>query len=417
MKILILNYSDLLGGASIAANRLFTALKQFGIEIAFAVIDKNSNNKSIIKLHNKNKINLFNKICKKILKHFNKFSTGNPILHSVNNKTNIDINYINNSSFDLIHLHWVNNNMISIKDISKIKKPIVWTMHDPWVYCGAEHYPNILENDKRYIDGYTRKNKPKTTRGVDICRKTWNKKKVLWKNKSFHFISPSNYLMESFYKSSLFSNSKCDCKVIPNIVPQNIFKPASKNKLRECFQIPLNKKVIGFGAAYDVNNKKSIKGGYLLIDALKKIKEKSDYYLILFGNTNDSFLNDIDIDSFSSGVISNPNILSCIYNTLDVFVCPSLLENLPNVCLESLFCGIPVAAFNTGGIPDIVEHKKTGYLAECFNSDDLLNGVNFCIDNNAFLSENSLKKAQTDFNNDKIIKQHVELYESVLNAS
>jgi glycosyltransferase involved in cell wall biosynthesis len=98
-------------------------------------------------------------------------------------------------------------------------------------------------------------------------------------------------------------------------------------------------------------------------------------------------------------------------------VCPSLLENLPNVCIESLFCGVPVAAFNTGGIPDIVEHKKTGYLAQCFDTEDLLNGILHCIENHDELSHNALIKAQNDFNNAIIVQKHIELYKSILNNS
>jgi glycosyltransferase involved in cell wall biosynthesis len=90
------------------------------------------------------------------------------------------------------------------------------------------------------------------------------------------------------------------------------------------------------------------------------------------------------------------------------------LENLPNVCVESLCCGIPVVAFNTGGIPDIVDHKKTGYLAKCFDTEDLLSGILYCIENYEELSQNSLKKAQTDFNEKIILDKHFKLYEAVI---
>jgi glycosyltransferase involved in cell wall biosynthesis len=103
-----------------------------------------------------------------------------------------------------------------------------------------------------------------------------------------------------------------------------------------------------------------------------------------------------------------------MYNVCDVFVCPSLIENLPNVCLESLFCGVPVVAFETGGIPDIVEHKKTGYLAKPFDSDDLYRGILYCMDNQAELSTNSLRKAETDFNTETIIKKHMDLYKKII---
>jgi glycosyltransferase involved in cell wall biosynthesis len=303
--------------------------------------------------------------------------------------------------------------MISIEDVKKIKKPIVWTMHDSWVFCGAEHHPNIIENDNRFMTGYTHKNKPKTTKGLDICRKTWLRKKKFWRNCQFNFIAPSNFENDLLKKSALFYNTQYTA-VIPNIIP-DVFRPLkneNKYSLKEVYCIPPEKKIIGFGAASGDKNK----GKSLLMDALKKIENADKFYLILFGNENISFTDTIHVPMFAAGNISNPYILSGIYNLCDVFVCPSIVENLPNVCLESLFCGTPVASFRTGGIPDVVEHKKTGYLAEPFNTDDLYRGILYCIDNYAELSDNSLRKAKEDFNGETIVQEHIVLYEKVLSS-
>jgi glycosyltransferase involved in cell wall biosynthesis len=427
LKILLLNYIDSGGGAAIAAKRLLNELCHNNIDAVLGVIKKKSFDNSVIVLKRHSFIEHYSfyriiiKIFKKIIYIKNKifkndFKTSNKILHSTNTKTLIDINYINNSDYDLIHLHWVNCDMISIEDIAKINKPIVWTMHDCWIFCGAEHYPNILEKDIRFIEGYNKKNKPKTTLGTDICRKTWERKKKAWKNTKFNFISPSNYEKDCFVKSALLKNSQNNCTVIPNIIPENIFKPIDNKLLKELYQIPSDKKVIGFGAAGVVIEKKSIKGEYLLLDSFKKLHNKSDYQLVIFGDNNNLFLNELQISIFSTGFISNPYILAGIYNLCDVFVCPSLLENLPNVCIESIFCGVPVTAFNTGGIPDIVEHKKTGYLAQCFDSEDLYNGILYCIDNHDELSHNALLKARNDFNNKTIAQKHINLYKSIINT-
>jgi glycosyltransferase involved in cell wall biosynthesis len=139
-----------------------------------------------------------------------------------------------------------------------------------------------------------------------------------------------------------------------------------------------------------------------------------DYHCVVMGNADNSLSDKIKMSVFSAGFITNPYILAGLYNMCDVFVCPSLLENLPNVCLEALFCGVPVAAFRTGGIPDIVEHKKTGYLAEPFDAEDLYRGIVYCLDNYTELSYNSLHKAKTYFNADIIVKKHIDLYEKVV---
>jgi glycosyltransferase involved in cell wall biosynthesis len=423
LKILLLNYYDGDGGAAIAASRLFNALRVHGIDAYLGVVDKKYAGDFILSLkltktrNSHIMIRFFRKFLTKAVSFLKKkngieFKTSNQTKHSENKKTLIDIDYLNNSDYDLIHLHWINDDMISIEDIKKIRKPIILTMHDSWVFCGAEHHPNILENDHRYITGYTHTNKPKTTTGIDICLKTWRRKVKSWRDCRFSFISPSNFEKEALQKSALFYHA--ECTVIPNVTPTTIFRPLDKKVLRNIYQIPMHKKVLGFGTVNGFTDKKSTKGGYLLLDALQKIDKLEEYYLIIMGNADKESIDKIKTQVFITGLISNPYILASFYNVCDVFVCPSLLENLPNVCLESLFCGVPVAAFRTGGIPDIVEHKKTGYLAEPFDTEDLYQGILYCLDNRAELSGNSLRKAEVDFNVETIVRKHIELYEKVL---
>ena len=102
-----------------------------------------------------------------------------------------------------------------------------------------------------------------------------------------------------------------------------------------------------------------------------------------------------------------------LYNACHVFVCPSIIENLPFTCLESTFCGVPVTAFNVGGIPDIVEHKKTGYLAQPYDYNDLAMGIEYCWQNRNEFSNNCIEKSK-DFNVDYVAKEHIKVYNLVL---
>lgn len=421
MKILLLNYTDGGGGAANAALLLAQQLNINGIDTTLGVIKKQSNFKFVkeCKLSRNYKItSIFSKI-KIILKKLHlcneHFSTSNHILHSTNLNSLVDVEWINKSDFDIIHLHWINNDMISIKDISKINKPILWTLHDSWPCCGAEHHPNVLENDSRYINGYSKKNKPLTTKGIDICKKIWLKKKKYLNKKNITFIAPSNWQKTILKNSFLFKNH--DCNTIPNIINHSDFYKKNTHELRKAFEIPLNKKIIGFGAAYGLRNKNTMKGTIQLLECLQKLPNKENYFLIIFGPAENSFLDNISIPFFSTGYISNQKILSSIYNLCDVIVNPSLIENLPYTCLESICCGIPVVAFDVGGTPDIVEHKKTGYLATPYKSEELVEGIEYCINNQQILSQNCLQKAKTDFDTEKIVQKHLEVYENVLNSN
>ncbi|GBR75512.1 glycosyl transferase group 1 [Candidatus Termititenax persephonae] len=412
LKILLLNYSDTGGGAAVAAVRLLAALRQRGVDADLGVVEKNTSQPSIICLK---KDNLLKKILRRWRAYLLRFAfrTTNPILHSENKQTLLDIERINNSDYDLVHLHWVNYNALAIEDMAKIKKPLVWTLHDHWVFAGAEHYANIWENDERFMVGYTRANQPPTTKGLDICRWTWERKKKSWAKVKIDFIAPSNYEQNLFAQSALFKGGDNPSAVIPNIVPEDIFKPLAKFALRQKYGIPQDKKVIGFGAL-DISCEKSVKGGHLLLEALRKIPEPQDFHLVIFGRVDASFSRAVAMPLFSAGWVDKQNVLAELYNLCDVFVCPSVLENLPNVCLEALFCGVPVAAFATGGIPDIVEHRRTGYLARPFAAEDLAQGIAYCSAQAPRLSENSLLKAGQDFNNRAVLEKHISFYENVL---
>lgn len=424
MKILLLNYTDAGGGAANGALLLTEALNEYGIDAKLGVVEKKTASKYVIQceLLKKSKLksiftrisSLFLKIAKKLHLYKNNFSTTNNILHSTNLKSKIDVNWINNSNFDVVHLHWINNDMISIKDISKITKPIVWTMHDSWPCCGAEHYQNVLEDDKRYIEGYWKTNKPKSTIGKDICKKVWEEKKKYLMNKEITFIAPSNWEGKTLKDSFIFHDKSCF--VIPNIINHDIFMKKNTTELRKAFDIPEDKIILGFGAAYDIEDEKAVKGSYYLLQCLKKL-DPNQFFLVIFGPVSEKFTKKIPIKYFATGYISNQKIVSCIYNLLDVFICPSLVESFSYTCLESICCGVPVVAFDTGGQIDFIEHKNTGYIATSYKSEELVEGIEYCIQHHDELSQNCLQKAKTDFVTKEIVQKHLEVYEKVLNSN
>ena len=424
MKVLLINFADTGGGAAMAAVRLVTALNEYGIYARLGVSEKKSANPYIFTLPKKRNcflvkvlrkikcfiVKIFAPITKR-LPHPFAFHTSNNIYHTTNFYSETDTNWINNSDFDIVNLHWISG-VICNKDIAKIKKPIIWTMHDSWPCCGAEHHPNIMENDKRWTEGYFKSNKPKTTKGIDLCRKVWKQKKKYLSNKHIVFISPSTWEHDILKSSALFGH--CECKVIPNIIDHFVFYPKDKNSIKKLFAIPDDKIILGFGAAYNIDNPKSMKGSYYLLEALNNLKNPQKYFLVIFGPAGESFTCKVNIPFFASGYISNPNILSCLYSVCDCVINPSLIENLPTISLESICCGVPVVSFNVGGTSDIVVHKETGFLATPYNAKELAEGVEWCISHHNKLSKKCIDKANVDFDKEKIISQMINIYKSVL---
>ena len=420
MKILLLNLTDAGGGAAMAAVRLVTALNEHGMYARLGVPEKKSANPYVFELPKKKHFILYKLAVKgsaylarifspfaKRLPHPFRFRTTNGILHTTNFHSETDIDWINNSDFDIVNLHWISG-VVCNKDIAKIKKRIVWTMHDSWPACGAEHHPNIAEGDTRWREGYYRHNKPKTTKGFDLCRKVWKQKKKYLSDKKIVFTAPSRWERDILKSSALFGH--CECMVIPNIIDHSVFYPRDKQSARNLLGIPSDKIVLGFGAAYDIDNPKSMKGSYYLIEALQRLKNPEKYFLVIFGPASDSFTSKVFLPFFASGYVANPNILASLYSLSDYVVNPSLIENLPTTCLEGISCGVPVVAFDVGGTSDIVVHKETGYLATPYKAEELAVGIEWCVEHGTALSKNCVTKAVRDFDTDATVKKYMSAY-------
>jgi glycosyltransferase involved in cell wall biosynthesis len=412
MKILHLSYSDANGGAFIGAKRLVDAQRKAGINAQMGVVFKQTNDPAVFEFpknpnYESQNARRSHKPC---------LQTTNPILHSIGKASRLDVNAINAPDFDIVHLHWMATGTLSVEDIGKIQKPIVWTLRDYWPFCGAEHYPNILENDKRFIEGYTKENFPASSQGTDICRETWLRKKRAWKRKQFHFVALAHFGAQALQESALFKGS--ECAVIPNVVPKDIFRPLDRKYLRKIFKIPLHKKVIGFGAMGSINDQRSIKGGYYLREAMKNLNNKDNYSLIVFGKAEQSFFEGLEMPVFAIGSIENPLMLASIYNLCEVFVAPSLIETFCNTVHEALFCGIPVVAWHAHVFPEAVEHRKTGYLANLYDTEDLRNGIEFCCKHHTTLSKNALVQAESPYFKERnIIQKYLKVYQTALSST
>ena len=181
MKILHITFSDHFGGANISAYRIHESLKQNNIDSKILVLDrsrKNKNNKNVI-LFKPEKF-FFYRIKNYIAKILD-YLTRNNCQNSFNFFSSGLSDLINKMDVDIVNLHWINNEMISIKEIAEIKKPIVWTLHDMWAFCGTEHYTL----NKRYIKGYTKFNNDSI--GFDIPKLIWLKKYKYLKKKKNNF--------------------------------------------------------------------------------------------------------------------------------------------------------------------------------------------------------------------------------------
>ena len=401
MKILHITFSKL-GGAGIATHRLNDSLNKKKIKSQIFFFDKF--NKTIV---NK-KLWIFHVFLKKILvKFFSSLKKKNSI--SLNLFENFDISkLIKQTKPDLVHLHWIGNEMMSMKQISKINKPLVWTMLDMWPFTGCEHYTF----DKRFISGYNSNNRPNFENGLDLDRLVWNSKVKYLNKKNINIICPSRWVKRKIDKSSIFkSNNKF---IFPTLIDHTKWKILPKKKKFNSSSNTKNKTVIFFSATSSVNYRK---GFSYLVEAIDKYLDKENFLLLVAGSKPLLFEN-LSIEKKFLGEIDSQKKLNEIYCKSDIFVVPSILEVLGQVFIEAGMCGIPSVAFNNTGVADIIEHKSTGYLSKFRSSKDLAKGIIWCKEKMITqkslpnkIRKKTIKKFSYKANTTKLIK----IYQKVIN--
>lgn len=314
---------------------------------------------------------------------------------------------------DILNLHWVNDGFMRIETLPRFRQPIVWTLHDMWAFSGGEHYAG---DSLRYIEGYTASNRPVEETGLDVHRWIWRRKNRAWAGLENRLViaAPSHWMAECARRSALFRDFRVE--VLPNGIDHNRFHPVDPALARGILGLPQDKKLILFGAGSATSDKR--KGFHLLVEALQILEARAnpaDYELVVFGASSGD--NSSAMKTHYLGRLEDEISMALVYAAADLFVAPSLEDNLPNTVLESLACGTPVVAFGTGGIPDMVSHKVTGYLAACFDVDDLANGLFWVLDDTPrreALGDQARRKIMQDFTAAGSAARYLGLYEELL---
>ncbi|MDK9606489.1 glycosyltransferase [Lelliottia wanjuensis] len=411
MKVLIISNSDLHGGAAIASYRLHQSLKESNVPSIMMVRIKLSHDYTVIgpkgkfkKVTNKIRASIGSIINRLHTKEVRGFRSGNWL---PSNWARI----INKMDVDLVHIHWVGAETLSIEDLGRIKKPIVWTLHDMWSFCGTEHY--VADNEEnKWLNGYKNKHL------LNLERIVWNRKNRSW-GENINIVSPSNWLTECAQRSLLFKNNRH--YTLPNILDINIFKPIEQKLCRKILNLSEEKKIILFGA---FGGSGDLRKGYdLLTEAIQELaktnKNSNDFECLIFGQSKPEEDIDLPVQVKWLGHIHDDTTLALVYNAANVMVVPSRQDNMPQTATEAQACGCPVVAFNCTGFPDIVKHKETGYLARPYDPSDLAAGISWVLnntDNEKQLGINAAKTANEKWSAANLIPKYLKLYQDVVDS-
>jgi glycosyltransferase involved in cell wall biosynthesis/Flp pilus assembly protein TadD/GT2 family glycosyltransferase/2-polyprenyl-3-methyl-5-hydroxy-6-metoxy-1,4-benzoquinol methylase len=312
---------------------------------------------------------------------------------------------------DLINLHWVAGVMDwPSAPLAISGKPVVWTLHDMNPFTGGCHYAGDC---KKYVGGCGECPQIGSEDDADLSRHIWEQKYEAYTTLNINIVTPSRWLGKCASASKLLSRFQVN--VIPNGFPIDIFKPYTKEEVRKTLNIPESAKVILFGADSVVNQRKGFR---YLLDALNKfpLRDEYDIVMLTFGNLQRGVKITSKYPVINLGPIGDENTLAKVYSAAEAFVIPSLEDNLPNTVVESMACGVPVIGFDIGGIPDMIEHKKTGYLVKPKDAAGLIEGIEWVISSNrkaSSLSKQCREKVEKEFSLQVQAKAYKELYEQV----
>lgn len=413
MKVLHLLSGDLTGGAARGALWLHNAQLSMGLKSEIIIDSNHNSNQSEIHTNTRNLEKLSRLVRSKIDRIPNQLLNKNNISYSYNLVGRDILNNPIYQNADIIHLHWINNGFLSLHQINKMKKPIVWTLRDMWPLTGGCHYTMscvqyktgcgncpLLKGNFHYDASYF----------LSIY-----KQNIVRKN-NITAVGISSWISQCAKDSFIFKDSRIE--TIGNTIDVEKFQPLNKKIAKEILKIK-NKKIISFGAQYINDN---YKGMNELLKSLEIISRRNDIHLFIFGNISNDIIQTINIPYTYFGFVRDDLSLNLIYSASDVFVAPSKMEAFGKTIAESMSCGTPVVAFNFSGPQDIIDHQQSGYLAKPYCEFDLACGMNYILNLNEIeynsMAHSARKKIIDTFSPKIIAKKYSKLYHDILkNAS
>ncbi len=380
MHVLIVNTAERTGGAAIAANRLLHALNHNGVEARMLVRDRKTDSGNVVNipqswllkakfLWERGVIWMANGLKKQGIFQVDIANAGTDI-------TTMD-------AFrwaDVIHLHWINQGYLSLRDLERIMasgKPVVITLHDQWYFTGICHYSGGCD---KYRTRCEKCPMVKGSFGMDLARRVFDRKRAIYEGRNVTFVGCSRWMADLARESRLTQGHTVTN--VPNAIDTDVFTPMDKQEARHHFNLPTDKKLILFGAQRITDERK---GFAFLKEACEHISMHHPTLpghlgVVVLGGDAQSVQQALPLPVYTVNYLSNEQEIAQLYNAVDLFVTPSLQDNLPNTIVEAMSCGVPCVGFDVGGIPEMITHKQDGYVADYCDSIDFARGIAWCLD-------------------------------------
>ncbi|MBW4633617.1 MAG: glycosyltransferase family 4 protein [Iphinoe sp. HA4291-MV1] len=413
MKVLHLSTSDIKGGAARAAYRLHQGLQNIGVSSQMLVLEKSSDDKSVIEPRTK--------LSQGIARAKITFDALPLKLYRQRHNTLLSLQWLPDRNAqkvaqlypDIINLHWISGGFMQIETLAKLNRPLVFTLHDMWAFTGGCHYTGNCDRYTAFCGACPQLH---SSHDWDLSHWVWQRKAKAWKNLNLTIVAISSWLAKCANSSSLFKDLRIE--IIPNGLNTKTYRPFNKQAARQLLDLPKDKQLVLFGALNATSDER--KGFHLLQSALQNLSRtgwQEKIELVIFGSSQPENPINLGFKTRYLGHLNDDISLAAVYSAADVMVVPSTQEGFGQTASEAFACATPVVAFNSTGLMDIVEHQQNGYLAKPFKVEDLAQGIAWVLEDEERyqkLSYCARQKAEQEFALETQARRYLALFNEIV---
>jgi len=411
-KILFINTSERIGGAAIAAGRLMHALRHHA-SARMLVRDRQTDHLSVSNIRSSWLLTL-KFLWERLVIFLNNGWSRHQVFAVDIANTGTDITKMKEFSHaDVIHLHWINQGFLSLRNLEAILrsgKQIVITMHDMWYFTGICHHAGTCTKYETECNHCPFLARPFL--GYDLAKRVFLKKKTVYKQAPVTFVGCSEWITRLAQRSALTEGHRVVS--IPNPIDTDTFTPCDKESARRACQLPTDRHLILFTSRRITDE---MKGFQYLAEASRMIRtqhpeDAKNIAIVVVGLESNQVKEQVGLDVFNVDYVENEEKMIQLYNAVDLFVTPSLQENLPNTIMEAMSCGTPCVGFHIGGIPEMIDHLQNGYVADYCNAQDFADGILWALHPDRYdtLSQAARQKVLNCYSEQQVVNRFLELY-------
>ena len=413
MRPLLLNTYDRTGGAARAALRLHQGLRQVGVESRLLVRSRGADEPGVVEVGGRALARPWARLDRLPLLPYPRRGHSLFTPGVVPDRLTA---HVRSLAPDLVHLHWVADGFMRVETLGRLGAPLVWTLHDSWAFTGGCHVPGHCTRYRQSCGACPALGSRSDT---DLSRRVWERKRRAWARVELTVVTPSRWLADCAGSSALLAGARR--VVIPNGLDLDRFRPADRSASRSRLGLPVDRRLVLFGGIHSTTDPN--KGLEPMVAALHHLAARgraADVAWVVFGAAPNDPHPSVPCASRSVGLVVDESMLVDLYSAADVFVAPSLQENLPNTVMEAMACGTPCVAFDAGGLPDLIEHQRTGWLARAYEPEDLASGIAWVLEDEPrrrALGEHARRKTEAEFELAEVARRHVDLYGEVIDRA